>query len=70
MNYLWAEHQEDVVWGVPLDDARDVFNKIKRLVMLWHVRHTRMAGEQFSFNIYRKLKVLVLRGSELTFHSK
>ena len=70
MNFLWAEHQEGVGWVVLLVDAINVFNEINRTAMLRHVRHTRPDGDQFSFNIYRNCKVLVLWGGELTCHSK
>ena len=70
MNYLWAKHKEDVDWVLLLVDARNVFKKINRTVMLWHIRHTCPDGDQFSFNTYCNWKVLVLQGGELTFHSK
>ena len=36
-----------------LVDARNGFNKLSRLEMLWTVRHRWLAGSRFAFNCYR-----------------
>ena len=37
-----------------LVDARNKFNKLSRLTMLWTVRHRWPAGSRFVFNCYRR----------------
>ena len=70
MNYLWAEHWQAMGWGVLLVGASNAFNKINRMDMLWHIWHTWASGDRFSLNTYHNWKVLELRWSELTVHSK
>ena len=43
-----------------LVDARNGFNKLSRLVMLWTVRHRWPAGAKFAFNCYRHWAQLLL----------
>ena len=42
--------QEAEPSGTTLVDARNWFNKMSRLTMLWNVRHRWPAGERFAFN--------------------
>ena len=42
-------------------DARNGFNKLSRLVMLWTVRHRWPVGASFAFNFYRHWAQLLLR---------
>ena len=49
--------------GITLVDARNVFNEMIRLAMLWNVRHCWPAGVTFAFNCYRYLAQLLLRQS-------
>ena len=44
-----------------LVDARNGFNKLSRLAMLWTVRHRWQAGVRFAFNCYRHWAQLLLR---------
>ena len=67
---LWADHQEDVGYGVLLLDTWNAFNDINQTAMLWNVQHTWSAGTGFGFNTYQHWKVLVLRGSTGTVHTK
>ena len=39
--------------GTTLVDARNGFNKLIRLAMLWTVRYRWPAGARFAFNLYR-----------------
>eukprot|EP00957_Ditylum_brightwellii_P138148 10531197-Ditylum_brightwellii.AAC.1 len=59
--------------GTTLVDARNGFNEISRLAMLWKVRHRWPAGAQFVFNCYRHWAQLVIRqpGSDpVVLHSR
>ena len=47
-----------------LTDARNGFNKLSRLAMLWNVRHRWPAGARFVFNCYRHWAQLLLRHPE------
>ena len=47
--------------GTTLADARNGFNELSRLVMLWTVRHRWPAGARFAFNCYRHWAQLLLR---------
>ena len=38
--------------GTTLVDARNGFNKLSRLVMIWTVRHRWLVGVRFAFNLY------------------
>ena len=49
--------------GTTLVDARNGFNKMSRLEMLWTVRHYWPAGARFAFNCYRHWAQLLLRQS-------
>ena len=44
-----------------LIDARNEFNKLIRLAMLWTVRHRWRAGVRFAFNCYKHWAQLILR---------
>ena len=44
-----------------LVDARNGFNKLSRLAMLWTVRHRWLAGARSTFNCYRHWAQLLLR---------
>ena len=46
--------------GTTLVDARNGFNKLRRLEMLWTVRHRWSAGARFTFNCYRRWAQLLL----------
>eukprot|EP00957_Ditylum_brightwellii_P030888 2340803-Ditylum_brightwellii.AAC.1 len=47
--------------GTTLVDARNGFNKLSRMAMLWTVRHWWAQGAQFMFNCYRHWALLVIR---------
>ena len=47
--------------GTTLVDARNGFNDLSRLAMLWTVRHRWPAGARFTFNCYRNWAQLLLR---------
>ena len=47
--------------GTTLVDARNGFNELSRLAMLWSVRHCWPAGARFAFNCYKHWTQLLLR---------
>ena len=47
--------------GTTLVDARNGFNELSRLAMLWTVRHRWPAGARFAFNCYKHWAQLLLR---------
>ena len=53
--------QEAEPSGTTLVDARNGFNKVSRLAMLWTVRHHWLAGARFAFNCYKNSAQLLLR---------
>ncbi|GAX17715.1 hypothetical protein FisN_UnNu087, partial [Fistulifera solaris] len=50
--------------AVVLVDARNAFNELNRLVMLWTVRHLYPAGARLIFHSYRHTPILFLRRGE------
>ena len=52
--------QDEEPSGTTLVDARNGFNEISRLEMLWTVRHRCPAGSRFAFNSYRHWAQLLL----------
>ena len=53
--------QDAELSGTRLVDARNRFNKLSGLAMLWTVRHRWPAGARFAFNYYRHWAQLLLR---------
>ena len=53
--------QEAEPSGTTLVDARNGFNELSRLAMLWTVRHCWPAGAIFAFNCYKHWAQLLLR---------
>ena len=53
--------QEAEPSGTTLVDARNGFNDLSRLEILWTVRHRWPAGARFAFNCYRRWAQLLLR---------
>ena len=59
--------------GTTLVDARNGFNELSRLAMLWTVRHRWPAGARFVLNCYRHWAQLVIRqqgGDPIILHSR
>eukprot|EP00957_Ditylum_brightwellii_P178874 13625507-Ditylum_brightwellii.AAC.1 len=44
--------------GTTLVDARNGFNELSRMAMLWMVRHRWSSGAQFMFNCYQHWAIL------------
>eukprot|EP00957_Ditylum_brightwellii_P017652 1329895-Ditylum_brightwellii.AAC.1 len=44
--------------GTTLVDARNGFNELSRMAMLWTVRHRWPSGARFMFNCYRHWAIL------------
>ena len=60
-------------WFLKLVDAKNAFNKINRVRMLWTVRHLWPSGAHFVFNRYRHWSSIVLRngnGAASILHSR
>ena len=53
--------QEAEPSGTTLVDARNEFNKLNRLAMLWTVHHRWATGVRFTFNCYKHWAQLLLR---------
>ena len=53
--------QEAEPIGTTLVDARNGFNNLSRLAMLWTVRHRWPAGVRFAFDCYKYWAQLLLR---------
>ena len=47
--------------GKTIIDARNGFNKISRLAILWTVKHLWPAGARFEFNCFRHWAQLIFR---------
>ena len=58
---LWEENSSMEKWDFLLVDAKNAFNEINQVVMLWTVRHLWSSISRFSFNCYRHWSSLVLR---------
>eukprot|EP00957_Ditylum_brightwellii_P084528 6427479-Ditylum_brightwellii.AAC.1 len=67
MDDLWGDFGDDENWGILLVDARNAFNKLNCMAMLWHAGHIWTAGSQYSFNMYLHWKMLVVRGGNNLF---
>ena len=57
LEFLTQEAEPSVT---TLVDARNGFNELSRLAMLWNVRHRWLAGARFVFNCYRYWAQLLL----------
>ena len=53
--------QEAEPSGTTLVDARNGFNELSRLAMLWTVRHRWPSGTRFAFNCYKHWSQILLR---------
>ena len=63
---LWDENLSTEEWGFSLVDAKNTFNEINRIGMLWSVRYLWPSGAQFFFSCYRHWSSLVLRNGNWT----
>eukprot|EP00957_Ditylum_brightwellii_P091720 6983774-Ditylum_brightwellii.AAC.1 len=64
MSDQWDDYGEEDGWGILLVDARNVFNELNRMTMLWHVKHVWPSSCRYAFNTYRHWKILVVRGGK------
>ena len=64
MHLLWAQHSQEEDWGFLLIDARNAFNELNPVAMLWAVQHECTSGTQFTFNYYHHWDTLVVRNTE------
>ena len=64
MSQLWAESEAIHKFGFLLVDARNAFNEINRVNMLWTIRHEWPAGAKFAFNCYKHQSHLICRSPE------
>ena len=49
---LWDENSYTEEWGFLLIDAKNAFNNINRVGMLWAVQNLWLSGARFVFNCY------------------
>ena len=63
---LWDENSSTEEWGFLLVDAKNAFNEINRLGMLWTVQHLWSSGDHFIVNCYCHWSLLVLRNGNGT----
>ena len=63
MNQLWSDTETLEHQGFLLVDARNAFNEINRIAMLWNIRHLWPKGARFAFNCYRFHSLLIVRSS-------
>jgi hypothetical protein len=66
MNQQWELHKAEEEWGFLLIDAKNAFNELNRIVMLWIIRHEWPAGARFTFNCYKHWGTLVIRTNDGT----
>ena len=70
---LWDKNATTEGWGLFIVDAKELFNDINRVGIMWMVRHLWTYGAHFVFNCYRHWSLLVIRngnGTENFLHSK
>ena len=58
---LWDENSSTEGWYFLLVDAKNAFNNINLVRMIWMVRHLWTSGDCFVFNCYFHWSSLVLR---------
>ena len=58
VQYLWGKNLFTEEWVFLLVDAKNVFNEINQVRMLWTVQHVWPSGARFVFNCYRHLSSL------------
>lgn len=66
MNQLWKENKGLHNFGFLLVDARNAFNEVNRIALLWNVRHLWVKGSCFLFNCYRHHSPLMCRSPDGT----
>ena len=59
---FWQDHGCDDDVGFLMVDAKNAFNEMNRVTMLWTVRHEWPQGAMFSFNCYKHWVSLVAHG--------
>ena len=59
---MWQEMDKEAEVGFTLVDARNAFNEINRIVMLWTVRRIWPSESTFIFNCYKHHNTLTIRG--------
>jgi hypothetical protein len=60
INQLWKEFEGESDWGFLLVDARNAFNELNCIAMLWVIQHEWPSCARFTFNCYRHFSVLVI----------
>ncbi|HEY9815494.1 MAG TPA: hypothetical protein V6D20_06805, partial [Candidatus Obscuribacterales bacterium] len=70
---FWKEHATDDDFGFLCIDAKNAFNEMNRVTMLWTIRHEWPQGALFTFNCYKHWIRLVAHdpsGNTFVFYSK
>ena len=57
---IWDKKLTTKDWGFLLVDAKNAFNKINRIVILWTVRHLCPSGYYLVFNCYPHCPSLIM----------
>jgi hypothetical protein len=63
---MWGAHHTEEDWVFLLIDARNAFNELDRMMMLWNVQHGWPSGDHFMFNSYKHWASLVIRKNDGT----
>ena len=63
---LWKEMADEPEFGALMLDAVNAFNELRRVLMIWVVRHEWAMGFHFVFNCYRHWARLVVHSSSGT----
>ena len=66
MSQLWKENEGLHNFGFLLVDARNAFNEVNRIALLWNARHLWVKGSRFLFNCYRHHSPLMCRSPDGT----
>jgi hypothetical protein len=64
INQLWKKHEGAEDWGFLLVDVKNTSNELRRICLLWTMRHDWPSCARFAFNCYQHFAVLVIRNQD------
>ena len=67
VKYIWDNKSTKEYWGFLLVYAKNVFNDINQIKMLWTVCHLWLSGALFVLNCYTHWSLVFLRKGNVTF---